>query len=61
MKVKMFNVFLRFKVNTGEMIVDIYEHLTPEDMEARFLMLQDCSPAGKVIGHLCFAHASVAE
>jgi methyltransferase (TIGR00027 family) len=39
----------------------LIEHLTPEDMEARFLTLQDGSSAGKVIGHLCFAHASVAE
>jgi methyltransferase (TIGR00027 family) len=37
----------------------IIEHLTADDMERKFLTLRDGSLSGKVVGHFCFAHASV--
>ncbi|MCJ7663833.1 MAG: SAM-dependent methyltransferase [Desulfobacterales bacterium] len=37
----------------------IIDHLTAEDMEIKFLTLRDGSLAGKVIGHFCFARASI--
>jgi methyltransferase (TIGR00027 family) len=36
------------------------DHMTPEDMERKFLTLRDGSLAGKVIGNFCIVHAMVA-
>jgi methyltransferase (TIGR00027 family) len=37
----------------------LIEHLTAEDMENKYLTLKDGSSAGKVLGNVCLAHASV--
>jgi methyltransferase (TIGR00027 family) len=47
-----------FLTDRGYKIID---HLTAEDIERKFLTLRDGSLAGKVVGHFCFAHASISD
>lgn len=37
----------------------VIDHLTPQDMEKKYLPLRDGSSAGKVAAIFCFVHASV--
>jgi hypothetical protein len=37
------------------------DHLTAEDIERKFLTLNDDSLAGHVVGFFCFAHAAVSD
>jgi methyltransferase (TIGR00027 family) len=39
---------------------EVIDHLTPQDMERKYLTLRDGSSAGKVAAIFCFVHASVA-
>jgi hypothetical protein len=39
----------------------IIDHLTAEDMERKFLILNDGSLAGHVVGFFCLAHAAVSD
>jgi methyltransferase (TIGR00027 family) len=47
-----------FLTDRGYKMID---HLTAEDIERKFLTLRDGSLAGKVVGHFCFAHASISD
>jgi len=56
----------RFGIMQGKLVLflsergyDIIEHLTPNEMQGKYLTLRDGSSAGILPSHLCLVHASV--